>query len=282
MKLPKLIAMDLDGTILEEGIRISDRVLKALAAVRERGVVLTIATGRSLQSCPEELLDGRIFAYAMVANGALTLTLPEAEIIDSEMMKSDDLLAAMRRLEALGYCFTMQTEGAEYYEERRLKQAMERNARFPERWEGFHLYLSKTVSTPSIFEILEKPNQDIVKISASNIYVEDSTKLAEEIAESLGIEAAPVSPREIEFTSRKATKGLAVRKLAERLGIAKADVIAFGDGGNDVSFPDGAGRVYAVENARPELIAVADEVILGILQDGVAQVLEGLLAADPA
>jgi hydroxymethylpyrimidine pyrophosphatase-like HAD family hydrolase len=67
-------------------------------------------------------------------------------------------------------------------------------------------------------------------------------------------------------------------KLASDWGIAQDEVVAFGDMPNDVDMLRWAGRGYAVGNAHPSVLAVADERAPSIDEDGVAQVLERLLA----
>ena len=80
----------------------------------------------------------------------------------------------------------------------------------------------------------------------------------------------------VEVNAPGVTKAAAVGALAERLEIARDEVIAFGDNLNDIPLLAWAGRGVAVANAQPDVLAVADEVTLSNDEDGVAVVLESL------
>ena len=82
----------------------------------------------------------------------------------------------------------------------------------------------------------------------------------------------------LELSALGVTKGTTLARLAARWGIAREDVVAFGDMPNDVDMLRWAGRGYAVGNAHPLVLEVADEHAPSIDDDGVAQVLERLLA----
>ncbi|MDZ4131640.1 MAG: HAD-IIB family hydrolase, partial [Dethiobacteria bacterium] len=81
-------------------------------------------------------------------------------------------------------------------------------------------------------------------------------------------------PYFLEITDQKATKGQALRWLAEREGIKAEEIIAFGDGHNDLDMISYAGLGVAVANARPELLQIANLVTASNSEDGVAAVIE--------
>jgi hypothetical protein len=84
----------------------------------------------------------------------------------------------------------------------------------------------------------------------------------------------------VEIAAAGVTKGSALAELCEELGIAASETIAFGDMPNDVPMLEWAGRGIAVANAHPDVLAVADEVTASNDEDGVALVLEAVLAED--
>jgi hypothetical protein len=88
--------------------------------------------------------------------------------------------------------------------------------------------------------------------------------------------------RLLEATAMGVSKGTALARLAGRLGIAAADVAAFGDMVNDLPMLALAGRSYAMANGHPDVLAAADQVIPGNDDDGVATVIERLFGvAEP-
>jgi hypothetical protein len=84
-------------------------------------------------------------------------------------------------------------------------------------------------------------------------------------------------PHFLEFASPDVTKGSGLAFLAEHLGFAADETIAFGDGENDVELLEWAGYGVAVENAHERVLAVADFVCPPVTEEGVAQVLEAYL-----
>jgi Cof subfamily protein (haloacid dehalogenase superfamily) len=278
MNFPKLIATDLDGTILQFGTFISDRVFDALQAARDQGAILVIATGRSYTSIPPALLTGELFSYACVANGALTKALPSGKTIHKELTAAEDLIEPVRVLENLGFSFSLGTENADYFEESRAVLVTKRLEERPDRLAAFLSFLATTQSTPSILKVLESITEPIVKVNASQSVGLDNIAIAADLAARFSLEVSAVTLTEIEITSKMATKGKSLLKLASLLGIQKEDVIAFGDSGNDLSLVDGAGRLFAMGNGDPRIKEIAHEIALPIDQDGVAAVLEGFLA----
>jgi len=278
MNFPKLIATDLDGTILQFGTFISDRVLDALRAARDKGAILVIATGRSYASIPANLLTGELFSYASVANGALTKAIPSGKTILKELTPAEDLIELVRTLEKMGFTFTMQTEEAEYYEVCRAALVSKRLENLPDRLAGFQAYLAATQPIPSVLQILESDPQAVVKVNASQLLGLDNVAIAADFSTRFPLEISAVSSTDIEITARLATKGRSILELAKLLGIPKGEVIAFGDSGNDLSFIDGVGKLFAMGNGDPRIKEIAHEIALPVDQDGVAAVLEDFLA----
>lgn len=278
MNFPRLIATDLDGTILQFGTYISDRVFNALRAAKDAGAILVIATGRSFPTIPPILLSEDLFSYASVANGAIVKTLPTGKTIFKELTPVQEIIKPVRILENMGFTFALQTEEVEYYEERRAVQATKRLQEYPEKLAEYLSFLASTQLTSSVLNILESLDEPVVKVNASQSKGFDMIKLASELAVQFPLEFNAVSHNHIEITSKLATKGQSLLNLAEMLGIPRDEVIAFGDGGNDLSLVDGVGRLFAMGNGDPRIKEIAHEIALPVEQDGVAAVLEEFLA----
>ena len=279
MNFPKLIATDLDGTILQFGNFISDRVLDALRAAKDQGAILVIATGRSYTSIPPVLLTGDLFSYASVANGAIVKTLPSGQTLFKELTPVEEMIKPVRVLEDMGFTFALQTEEVEYYEERRAALATKRLQDRPEKLADLLSYLATTQLTSSVLKILESLQEPVVKVNASQSMGLDMIAVAADLTAQFPLEIGAVSPYHIEITSRLATKGRSMLALARLLGIPRNEVIAFGDGGNDLSLIEGVGRLFAMGNGDPRIKEIAHEIALPVDEDGVAAVLEEFLAA---
>jgi hypothetical protein len=153
--------------------------------------------------------------------------------------------------------------------------------------------LSGFIAEPA-YRPLFRPHDSIPRADALAFLSEPVTKLVLQhpelsqpelhaIAESFGgekIEACYSGAGLVEIAAAGVTKGSALAELCAEPEIDRSEVIAFGDMVNDVSMLAWAGRGIAVANAHPELLAVADEVTASNDEDGVALVLEQLLALD--
>jgi Cof subfamily protein (haloacid dehalogenase superfamily) len=91
------------------------------------------------------------------------------------------------------------------------------------------------------------------------------------------IVAVQSRPHFLEITDRRATKGQALKTLAEAAGIRREEIVAFGDSSNDLDMIEFAGLGVAVANARPEVRRAADLVTAANTEDGVAKVIEELI-----
>ena len=278
MNFPKLIATDLDGTILQYGNYVSDRVFNALRAANEAGAILVIATGRSYPTIPSVLLNSDLFSYASVANGAIIKILPSGKTIYKELTPVEEIIEPVRVLENMGFTFALQTEDVEYYEERRAALATKRLQDHPEKLAEYLAFLATTQPIDSVLKILEASIDAVVKVNASQSMGLDMIAVASDLAAKFPLEFSAVSRNHIEITSKLATKGRSLLALAGMLGIPRDEVIAFGDGGNDLSLVDGVGRLFAMGNGDPRIKEIAHEIALPVEQDGVAAILEEFLA----
>ncbi|HSN95085.1 MAG TPA: HAD hydrolase family protein, partial [Anaerolineaceae bacterium] len=178
----------------------------------------------------------------------------------------------------MGFTFALQTEEVEYYEERRAALATKRLQEHPEKMAEYLSFLASTQLTSSVLQILETSKEPVVKVNASQSSGLDMIAVASELASQFPLEFNAVSHNHIEITSKLATKGKSLLALAGMLGIPRDEVIAFGDGGNDLSLVDGVGKLFAMGNGDPRIKEIAHEIALPVEEDGVAAVLEEFLA----
>jgi Cof subfamily protein (haloacid dehalogenase superfamily) len=137
-----------------------------------------------------------------------------------------------------------------------------------------------TMGSHPVAEVLAEPSLKLILR-----HPERGVEEVRERLDSLGLEGFAVTSSGapfLEVMGPGTSKAWGVAQLCDRLGIAREDVMAFGDARNDVEMLEWAGRGVAVANAVPEARAVADEVTSSNEDDGVAEVLEGLLEDAPS
>ncbi len=265
--LPTLAAFDLDGTLLNSAKEITPRTLDAVRALAATGCVCCLASGRMYRDCMDGYaaqlgLPSPVIAY----NGAMILG-PDGEIWDETSIPAelcqpvlDEVIAHDRHLNIYHrdtmYC------------------------RRPTAWGD--LYIERTGARPvyrdDVYEwFAGKTSTKLLIVDAP----ETISRLREEFSERYGGALyITITEREyLEFIHPDSNKGRALLALCAHFGLDPADSVGFGDAPNDIPLLELAGRGYAMADARSSVKAVADALAPSNDEDGVAQVIEGWLAA---
>ena len=262
----KLIALDMDGTVLGSDKKLSPGVLTAMQQAIDSGIIVTISTGRPIVAMRNyreilELVDTPIITY----NGAKVIDPRDQRVLYQENLDQRAAKEIFLRGEAFG---TVQCV-----------------------WSNDRLYLSKhnekTQQYVGLSKIEASLVTDIDEILAQGsvtkiLWIDDAPTIAryqEELAGTLpeAVTSCTSSPRFLEFFSSKVSKGLALQFLGEHHDIAQAEIIAVGDADNDISMLEYAGLGVAMGNATDAIKAGADFVTLTNDEGGVAHVIEKFL-----
>lgn len=263
----RLVASDLDGTLLLPDETVSERTRAALAAAKEAGITVVLVSGRqprSLGPIAERIGVGGI---AICANGALIWDLDAGTLIDATPLAADlaaRLVHALR--EAIpGVLFAVELERGFGHER---GWAEDPAAVRPEALEADALEL---ITGPVVKLLLRHPTLPFAE-------------LADKARQAIGDDAVATwaGLRLVEISAAGVTKAYALERLCDRLGIDASEVVAVGDMPNDLAMLEWAGTAVAVANATEEVLEAADEVTAANVEDGVAQLLERILAANGA
>ena len=269
----RLIAFDLDGTLLRSDKSISPRTMHALHAAQERGVLLVPATGRLYRSLPEALLDEQLSRYFILVNGAQVYDAQEDKTLLTEELPPELALPMLQFLKTRNVVRGVYIDG--------LGQ-MSR-----EDYAAIH-NVARTFATETLLRRSYCPTDDLEQFTASAHSVqkiiaffhdpsEKQPVLREIAADFPGYAVSSSLGNNIEINAKYATKGHALRFLCRQLGIYPAQCMAFGDGTNDYSMLLAAGLGVAMGNASEEVQSCADEVTQTNDEDGVAQMIERVL-----
>jgi Cof subfamily protein (haloacid dehalogenase superfamily) len=262
----RLVASDLDGTIVRVDGTISDRTLAALQACERDGVDVVFVTGRpSRWMAPVAESTGHT-GIAVCGNGAVVYDLAAARIVRTRALSVQAVHDTVSALRAVlpGAVFAL--------------EALTGYRREPQ-FLPHHEAASAAMAAP-IDELL---GDDPVVLK---VLCRDETSTADpmlEVARAvLGGISEPVHSDSngsmLEISAIGVSKASTLAELASARGIRAEEVVAFGDMPNDVPMLRWAGRGYAMADGHPEAIAAADETAPPCAADGVARVLERLLA----
>jgi hydroxymethylpyrimidine pyrophosphatase-like HAD family hydrolase len=259
---PRLVAMDLDGTLLRSDLTISPRTAAALDRIEKAGSTFVFVTGRPPRFAVTPLLPFGYQGEVICANGALTYDIATQTTSHARLIPAAALADAAARLRAAIPGLGIAVE----YPDRHVRDQH--------------------------YEVGAWGNKDDVPwLPDDQLFASDAVKLLGRhptlSADDLLSLAAPVAGeivalyhsgglRLLEATAVGVSKGSALAGLAGRLGVAAADTVAFGDMVNDLPMLGWAGTSYGMANAHPDVLAMVDHVIPGNNDDGVATVIEQL------
>jgi Cof subfamily protein (haloacid dehalogenase superfamily) len=264
----RLIATDLDGTLVRsDGRTISDRTRDALAAAEAAGLIVVLVTGRPPRWMDEVAEITGHTGLAICANGALLYDLHTDSVVDSRLLAPDTLRAVVA-------CLRAEIPDLRFGVEYGMTFAHEPGYRH-----GWAIGPPQARVGP-VDAIID---QAAAKLLARHPTL-DPDELLRRAVTALGENATVTHSSDyglLEISAYGVTKASALAELAAQHGVAAAEVIAFGDMPNDLAMLAWAGRAVAVANAHPQVLTAADEVTGSNDEDGVAQVVERLVADRP-
>jgi Cof subfamily protein (haloacid dehalogenase superfamily) len=261
----RLVASDLDGTLLRPDETVSQRTRDALAAARRAGITVVLVTGRpprTLAPIAERIGMGGL---AICANGAVVWDLDRGTMLDYSPLAAELAVQLVRALrEAIpGLVFAVE-----------LERTFGREAG----WADGTMVAPAGAGEADALELVTGP---VTKLLARHPTL-PFAELAERARRVAGDDAVVTwaGLRVVEISAAGVTKAFALERLCRRLGVTADQVVAIGDMPNDLAMLGWAGTSVAVANAAEEVLAAADEVTAANADDGVALVLERVLAAD--
>lgn len=259
----RMIATDLDRTLLDRDHTVSQRSVEALRAARDAGIFVVAATGRAPLSAMDRLAHHDIVDMLVCSNGSLihdprTDRSTDRFTIDATSVA--DVFACLdAALPGVSFCWEAEDHSA---------------------WdEGFNAIAIEHPDLSSFAPAARPdPTLSITKLMVLHPTLERELLLAA-IREHLDVPVtlAWSGVKFVEVTGEGISKAHALAVLAERFGVDAGDVVAFGDNHNDIAMLQWAGSGVAVANALPEVHAIADVVIGDHHDDAVAEHIESIL-----
>ena len=262
---PRLIASDMDGTLLRSDDTVGDATVAELRRWQDDGVPVVLATGRPprwMHRIRQVLPSGT----AVCCNGAVLLDLGRFEILEEDALPPALLadLTARLRAEQPGTWFAV-----EYGDQFRHEPT------YKPRWD---------VDAPGVAEatLEEMVAAPVAKLLARHerLRPDDFVAIVDDVIGDLATVTHSSSDALAEISAPGVTKASGLAKVAARQGIDPGDVVVFGDMPNDIAafewVRDGGGRAVAMAHAHPDLMAVATDVTGTNDEDGVAAFLASL------
>lgn len=266
-----MIGFDLDGTLLTDKKELLPYTIEILRQAVKQGIEILPVTGRPLCGLPKMVKELVGLRYAITANGARILDLKDGTVLREQLV---DTKTAEEILEILGKYDTLREiyyDGTGYAK----RAELEKIHQFFE--EGPMAEYVRTTRQPveDLMEKFYKENRAVDKVQGVFADLEERKKALDEIKQLKGVTVTGALKNNIEVNAAGVNKGDALLWLADHLGIAAQETMAFGDGDNDIALLEKAGTGVAMKNGREEVKDVADVVTERLNdEEGVAQFIE--------
>ena len=270
MPLPiRLIALDLDGTLLDSAKRLPPENLAALERAHACGAYIVPATGRYFAAMPEVVRTLPFLRYAITINGARVTGADDGEVLYTADIPLAQALELMRWLDGMPVIYDCYMDNVGW-----MTEAMQRRAaEFSTDEHYLKMVRELRRPVPELKAFIAQRGHDIQKVQFFTNDLDLRADVLRECSERFpDIVASSAWYKNVEFNHVDATKGKALLGLCKALGVDPAQTLAFGDGLNDVSMLRAAGVGVAMGNADDAVKAVADEVTASCDDAGVAAV----------
>ena len=272
----KLIALDLDGTLLNEKKEIPPENEKALRECAARGIQIVPATGRTVYGIPDTIRDIPGVRYAIIINGGKVVDMQEDREISSCLLSKEKTVEIMEIAERFPIMYDAYVEGRGVSEERFLDH-MDDYGISP----GIQELVKRTRDRyPNIIGHIKELETSVEKVTMFFKTPQDKRNVREALKGVKDIIVSSSLPNNLEVNAAGATKGGGLLRLAEYLGISAAQTMAFGDGENDITMIESAGCGVVMENGAPFLKEKADYITLSNEEAGVAAAIKKLVLED--
>lgn len=269
----KLIALDLDGTLLDSQKHLPERNKSALEECIARGIYVVPCTGRTAIGIPKVVTDISGVRYGITVNGGMLIDLQEDRILDEKLISPEIVGEIYETISQYHVMCDAYIRG-EGFSERYCFEHMD-EYRIPDVVQ--ELVRKTRVPVDNIKEYIKNRN---CKVDKLNMFFDDADQRAEvrELLEKRSdILVSSSFSFNLEINALGASKGEGILRLAQILGIKPEETMAFGDGENDLSMIEKAGIGIVMENGETSLKERADYIAPGNDDAGVGQMLEKLI-----
>mgnify|MGYP005770284549 FL=1 len=270
----RCIALDLDRTTLNSEGHLSERNRRTIERAISSGIQIAVASGRSLDSLPGEVLEIPGIRYAITSNGAAVYDLKGMLCLRQYKLKAEAVRDILRETEGEDVTFEAFIDGKPYAEKAYVEDpvrfgAMPRSIPYIQGTrkptEDMRSFIREHEGELDCIDVVVKSEEHKRKLwktlekQAKDVYITSSVKQL------------------LEISDVNAGKDAAAKFLIGYLGLSREELAGFGDGHNDSGLLKYAGIGFAVGNASAECREAADRIVASNDEDGVAEGIDYIL-----
>lgn len=281
----KLVAIDLDGTLLNSYGEVSENTKKVLQEAKKRGVEIILSSGRPISSTESMALELGVDNYLISGNGAAVYDIKRQEIIYDRFLTKEQVLDIAKLCEENSFFYNVYTEdeviasslnyNVLFYHKENVKKVEERRthinvvqniAEYIEQ-SGKERFLKITVCDESqfIFNRIMKRLKEINGIDVLEVAYMSRKTIKD------GTDDVDIKYYYTEITNQNVNKWTAIQFLLNKLNIKENEVMAIGDNMNDKEMIQEAGLGVVMGNSNPKMKEIADAIVADNNSEGVLE-----------
>lgn len=268
----KLLAVDMDGTLLKDDKTISHSTYKAIHDARKKNIRIVLSTGRYLNGIKRYLEELSLLnddEYAVTMNGSLIQETRSGKILYESLLAHDDIKYICSIGRTLGT--NIELASAHCFIINKMTKLFELDSKL----NNVDLKIMDFNDLPSGFRPLK-----IMFVDDNNKLDKITEKLPESVLDNFNIVRS--GKNYLEFLNKNTDKGSAIKLLAKKLGVQPQDIICIGDAENDIHMIKFAGMGVAMGNAYASVKKAADYITRTNEEDGVAHAIKKFILSEDA
>ena len=267
----RIIALDLDGTLLNSNKELSQRNYDALAAAAAKGIQIVPTTGRFYDAMPQVIRDLPFVNYAITINGAQVRNVHTGEVLYRAEIPWQQAVEIMKFMDTLPVVYDCFMDDAAWMTAS-LKSRINDVTDDPH-YRKMLRDLRKDV--PELKAFVTERGHDVQKSQFFTMDADLRSRMLRDLPTMFpGVITSAALAHNVEINQTRANKGAALLALAQHLGCGAENIMSFGDGLNDLSMIEAAGLGVAMDNAFDEVKACAAYITDDCDHDGVATAIE--------
>lgn len=266
----KLVALDLDGTTINNDRVISERNRQALQKAAEQGVNIVVATGRPFSALPKDVFEIDAIRYVLTSNGASITDLKENKTFYENCLSPVAVEHSVALLRNYSYVIECFIKGIAYIDGPYYRQVEETRMSFRD----IEYILNTRNPVDDIYGFMLEHKHSIENININFENIDEKPAMREKL---LTIPEATITSsfrHNLEIGGATTSKAEALDQMGKLLGIDRSEMMAVGDSPNDIAMLQTSGFPVAVGNAEEEVKAIAKFIAPTNHEDGVAVAVE--------
>ena len=283
----KLIAIDLDGTMLNQYGVVTEKTKEAIAKAQQCGIEVIIASGRPIDSIKTIAKEIKSEKYFISGNGAIIYDIAKEEIIYENTLKKQKVLEIIKICEENSIYYNI------YTEKEIVAKSLQCNVLYYHKENAFKSEEEKTHINivDNVYDYIESREEKIVKITicdsnqaifnsimrklkeVDEIEILDVSHMSRKMIRQ-GTEEIPIEYFYTEISAKNVDKWNAIKFLMEKMNIKTQEIMAIGDNINDKKMIENAGLGIAMGQSNPTIKEIATQVTESNIEDGVAKTIE--------